>query len=49
MNPNTFTGVVEKVQKKLSPEGGRKGKWRKKKQAQHAPGGRGSNLGPTAS
>ena len=29
-NPNTFVGLVGKVQKKLSPEGGRKGGWRKK-------------------
>ena len=28
--PNTFAGLVGKVQKKLSPEGGRKGGWRKK-------------------
>ena len=28
-NPNTFTGVVEKV-RKIPPEGGRKGGWRKK-------------------
>ena len=29
-NPNTFAGLVGKVRKKLSPEGGRKGGWRKK-------------------
>ena len=29
-NPNTFVGLVGKVRKKLSPEGGRKGGWRKK-------------------
>ena len=27
-NPNTFAGLVGKVQKKLSPKGGRKGGWR---------------------
>ena len=30
-NPNTFAGLVGKVRKKLSPEGGRKGGWRKKR------------------
>ena len=30
LNPNTFAGLVGKVRKKLSPEGGRKGGWRKK-------------------
>ena len=29
-NPNTFVGLVGKVRIKLSPEGGRKGRWRKK-------------------
>ena len=32
-NPNTFVGLVGKVRKKLSPEGGRKGGWRKKARA----------------
>ena len=32
-NPNTFAGLVGKVPKKLSPEGGRKGGWRKKARA----------------
>ena len=31
INPNTFAGLVGKVRKKLSPEGGRKGGWRKKR------------------
>ena len=30
-NPNTFVGLVGKVRKKLFPEGGRKGRWRKKR------------------
>ena len=30
LNPNTFVGLVGKVRIKLSPEGGRKGGWRKK-------------------
>ena len=29
-NPNTFGGLVGKVRKRLSPEGGRNGGWRKK-------------------
>ena len=29
-NPNTFAGLVGKVRKKLSLEGGKKGGWRKK-------------------
>ena len=29
INPNTFAGLVGKVRRKLSPEGGRKGGWRK--------------------
>ena len=33
INPNTFVGLVGKVRKKLSPEGGRKGGWRKKARA----------------
>ena len=33
INPNTFAGLVGKVRKKLSPEGGRKGGWRKKARA----------------
>ena len=37
-NPNTFVGLVEKVGKKLSPEGGRKGGWRKKARAARPPG-----------
>ena len=40
-NPNLttgFTGLVGKVQKKLSPEGGRKGGWRKKARAARPPG-----------
>ena len=36
-NPNTFAGLVGKVQKKLSPEGGRKGEWRKKASAVRLP------------
>ena len=36
-NPNTFVGLVGKVRIKLSPEGGRKGGWRKKR-AQRLPG-----------
>ena len=48
LNPNTFAGLVGKVRKKkLSPEGGRKGGWRKKR-AQHARRTRGSNPGPAA-
>ena len=46
-NPNTFAGLVGKVRKKLSPEGGRKGGWRKKC-AQRARRTRGSNPGPAA-
>ena len=39
-NPNTFAGLVGKVQKN-SPEGGRKGGWRKKARAALAgPGAR---------
>ena len=44
-NSNTFAGLVGKVWKKLSPEGGRKGGWRKKR-AQRARWARGSNPGP---
>ena len=47
-NSNTFTWVVGKMQKKLSPEGGREGGAKKKKK--HAQGthrGQGSNPGPT--
>ena len=47
INPNTFAGLVGKVRKKLSPEGGRKGGWRKKR-AQRARRTRGSNPGPAA-
>ena len=47
INPNTFMGLVGKVQIKLSPEGGRKGGWRKKR-AQRARRARGSNPGPAA-
>ena len=36
-NPNTFVGLVGKVRKKLSPEGGRKGGWRKKTRAARPP------------
>ena len=36
-NPNTFAGLVGKVRKKLSPEGGRKGGWRKKAHAARPP------------
>ena len=43
-NHNTFAGLVGKVRKKLSPEGGRKGGGEKKR-AQRA---RGSNPGPAA-
>ena len=43
INPNTFAELVEKVRKELSPEGGSKGGWRKKK-AHSAPAG-GSNPG----
>ena len=46
-NPNTFVGLVGKVRKKLSPEGGRKGGWRKK-HAQRDRRARGSNPGPAA-
>ena len=41
INPNlttSFTGLVGKVRKKLSPEGGRKGGWRKKTRAARPPG-----------
>ena len=41
LNPNLttgFTGWVGKVRKKLSPEGGRKGGWRKKARAARPPG-----------
>ena len=41
VNPNLttgFTGLVGKVRKKLSPEGGRKGGWRKKARAARPPG-----------
>ena len=38
INPNTFVGLVGKVRKKLSPEGGRKGGWRKKARAARPPG-----------
>ena len=37
INPNTFAGLVGKVRKKLSPEGGRKGGWRKKACAARPP------------
>ena len=50
-NPNLttgFTGLVGKVWKKLSPKGGRKGGWRKKKRAQRTRRARGSNPGPAA-
>ena len=51
-NPNLttgFTGLVGKVRKKLSPEGGRKeGRVEKKKRAQRARRARGSNPGPAA-
>ena len=36
--PNTFVGLVGKVWKKLSPEGGRKGGWGKKARAARPPG-----------
>ena len=36
-NPNTFVGLVGKVRKKLSPEGGRKGGWRKIEHAGRPP------------
>ena len=36
-NPNTFAGLVGKVRKKLSPEGGRKGGGRKKAHAARPP------------
>ena len=38
-NPNTFAGLVGKVRKELSPEGGRRkeGRVEKKKRAQRAP------------
>ena len=45
-NPNTFAGLVGKVRKKLSPEGGREGG--EKKRAQRARWARGSNPGPAA-
>ena len=41
INPNLttgFAGLVGKVRKKLSPEGGRKGGWRKKARAARPPG-----------
>ena len=41
-NPNTFAGLVGKVQKKLSPEGGRKGGRGEKKSARSAPAGPGA-------
>ena len=47
INPNIFVGFVGKVRKKLSPEGGRKGGWRKKR-VQRARQARGSNPGPAA-
>ena len=34
LNPNTFAGWVGKVRKTISPEGGRKGGWRKKARLQ---------------
>ena len=37
INPNTFAGLVGKVRKKLSPEGGRKGGGRKKARAARPP------------
>ena len=37
-NPNLTTGLVGTVRKKLSPEGGRKGGWRKKARAARPPG-----------
>ena len=46
INPNLttdFTGLVGKVRKKLSPEGGRKGGWRKKARAP-GPGARTRDL-----
>ena len=46
-NPNLPVGLVGKVQKKLSPEGERKGGWRKKR-AQRARRAWGSNPGPAA-
>ena len=39
-NPNTFVGLVGKVRIKLSPEGGRKGGWRKSGRARAGPGAR---------
>ena len=36
-NPNTFAGLVGKVRKKLSPEGRRKGGWRKRARAARLP------------
>ena len=47
INPNTFAGLVGKVRKKLSPEGGRKTGWRKKS-VQRARRTRGSNPEPAA-
>ena len=47
INPNLTAGLVGKVRKKLSPEGGRKEGWRKKR-AQRARRARGSNPGPAA-
>ena len=45
--PNTFAGLVGKVQKNYVPkEEGKEGG--EKKRAQLAPGGRGSNSGPAA-
>ena len=41
VNPNVPTGWVGKVRKKLSPEGGRKGGWRKKS-TRSAPARRGA-------
>ena len=38
LNPNLTVGWVGKVRKKLSPEGGRKGGWRKKARAARPPG-----------
>ena len=37
-NPNTFAGLMGKVRKKLSPEGGRKEGWRKKARTRRARG-----------
>ena len=46
INPNTFAGLVGKVRKK-TPEGGRKGGWRKKACAARLPGP-GLDPGPAA-